>query len=407
MFSGNLKLAWFNLRQSKWRSFFTTAGIIIGVSSVIIFVSLGQGLKNQIVGQINQMGPDVVTVRSGRIVNRGQAGQISGLNLLAFFTAGTLTDQDQAKISALPSVKTAVPMTLVTNSVQADGHRLDNAFVIGTGPDLLSVLNQKLAYGAFLSSDALDQNAAVIGQNVAHNLFHELNPVGSSFDILGSSFIVRGVLAPSSGGLLSAAQTDFNSAVFVPTAAARQLAGGRGQILQILAKSQGSLDKTVADIHKALLDSHSGQEDFTILKQNELLDVAGSLVNVVTGFISSIAAISLLVGGIGIMNILLVSVTERTREIGIRKAIGATNRQILRQFLAEGTVITLVGGVIGVIVALLADLLLRLFTGLKPAITVPIVLLAVGVSVAVGITFSTLPALKAARKTPIEALRNE
>ncbi len=407
MFSGNLKMALTNLRLSKWRSFFTMLGIIIGVSSVITVISLGEGLKQQVIGQINQMGPDIVTVRSGRIVNRGGQGQISGLNLLAFFTSGTLSDQDVAKIGSLGSVKAAVPMTLITNSVNVNGRQLDNAFVIGTTPDMTSVLHQKLSYGAFLDAETLDQNSAVIGQNVAHNLFHELNPVGSSFSILGSNFVVRGVLASSPGGLLSAAQTDFNSAVFIPMPAAKQLAGNRSQILQILAKSRGNPDQTVSDIHAALLASHGGQEDFTILKQSELLDIAGGVVNVVTGFISSIAAISLLVGGIGIMNILLVSVSERTREIGIRKAIGATNRQILRQFLAEGLVLTLFGGLVGVLVALLADLLLRLYTGLKPAVTVPIVLLAVGISVAVGIVFSVLPAVKAARKTPIEALRNE
>jgi putative ABC transport system permease protein len=208
---------------------------------------------------------------------------------------------------------------------------------------------------------------------------------------------------------LSVAETDFNSAVFIPFSSAKELGAGRTNILQILvkAKNPDKLDLAVADIHKALLKSHHNQENFTILKQYELLDIANGAVNIITSFISGIAAISLLVGGIGIMDIMLVSVSERTREIGIRKAVGATNRQILAQFLVEGMALSIGGGLIGIIAALIIYAGLQIYTNLQPVITIPIVVLAVSVSVLVGIVFSVAPALKAARKDPINALRGE
>jgi putative ABC transport system permease protein len=221
--------------------------------------------------------------------------------------------------------------------------------------------------------------------------------------------LVRGVLAKSSVSLLSVAETDFNSAILIPLKPAEELSSGQTNILQILikAKDANNLDATVNDVHSALLKTHQGQENFTVLKQYELLNIAGGVINQLTGFISGIAAISLLVGGIGIMDIMLVSVSERTREIGIRKAIGATNRQILNHFLVEGLVLSVGGGLIGVVTSLFVFGVLRIYTNLQPVITLPVMALAVGVSVLVGIIFSVVPALKAARKNPIDALRGE
>lgn len=407
MWSGNFKLAIANLRSARWRSLLTMLGIIIGVSSVVTIVSLGEGLKQQVAGQINQLGSDVLTVRSGKIV-KNEAGEAQGLNLLAFLSASTLSAKDTESVSELPSVAKVAPVSFVTNTVATDATQMDNVYVIGTSSSLPDILNQKVRYGEFFTPNIEGQNFAVIGTNIAHELFGEYNPVGHSLNVNGQSFVVRGVLAPTSGGLLSVAQTDFNSAVFIPFTPAQQLADGHTNILQILvqAKSDKDIDGTIGDIRSTLLKNH-GREDFSVLKQYELLDIAGSVVNTITGFISGIAAISLLVGGIGIMDIMLVSVSERTREIGLRKAVGATNRQILNQFLTEGIVLTIGGGLIGIAISLLINLGLRLYTNWEPVITWPIVLLAVGISVAVGIIFSTAPALKAARKDPIAALRGD
>jgi putative ABC transport system permease protein len=348
-------------------------------------------------------------VRSGKLVNQTSSSNVSNLNLLAFFSASTLTARDVSSLTGLPSVKAVAPMDFVTSSARADGKELDNLFVIGTTPDVSQVLPENVEYGDFFDQSVSSQGNAVIGSGVAEQLFGELNPVGQSLTISGRTFVVQGVLAKSSVSLLSVAETDFNAAILIPLIPAEQLASGNTNILQILikAKDANNLDATVNEVHSALLKNHRGQENFTVLKQYELLNIAGGVINQLTGFISGIAAISLLVGGIGIMDIMLVSVSERTREIGIRKAVGATNRQILNHFLVEGLVLSVGGGVIGVITSLVVFGILRIETNLQPVITVPVMALAVGVSVGIGIIFSVVPALKAARKNPIDALRGE
>jgi putative ABC transport system permease protein len=311
-------------------------------------------------------------------------------------------------LGKLTSVEAVAPINFVTSSAKSDDGSSDNLFVVGTNYQMADILHRKVEFGEFFDEESSDKNLAIIGTNVAHQLFGENNPVGKTVHIQGSDFIVRGVLAPTSGGLVSVAETDFNSAVFIPQQAALDLTEDRTNILQILIKSKsGNLNQAVNDTKKSLLKNHKDLEDFTVLKQTELLNIAGNTVGVVTKFISAIAAVSLLVGGVSIMDIMWVSVSERTREIGIRKAIGATNRQILSQFLVEGSLLSIFGGLIGIIVSLIINLLLRLYTSLHPAITVPIMILAVLISVVVGITFSVAPALKAASKRPIDALRGE
>jgi putative ABC transport system permease protein len=380
-------------------------GVIIGITSVVTIVSLGEGLKQTVAGHVNRLGHDVITVRSGKLVDEHQ----ESLNLLAFLSPSTLTDQDVRDIGLLDSVEAVVPIKFVTSSVSSDSAQLNNIFVIGTSPRMDDVLREELSYGSFFSQDNGQQYSAVLGADIAQRLTGQRNAVGQSVQILGRGFTVSGVLKPSVGGLLSVAQTNFNLAVFIPSVTATTLTEGRSNILQVLVKAEdpAQVPAVTEQINRTLNKNHGDQADFTVLKQNELLGIAGRTVDDVTKFISGIAAISLIVGGIGIMAIMMVSVSERTREIGIRKALGATNRQILVQFLSEGIVLTALGGLIGIACSLLIYLGLRLYTDFQPIITVPMMALAVGVSVAVGIIFSTAPAIKAARKDPIAALRSE
>jgi putative ABC transport system permease protein len=403
MWSGNFKTAVSSLRQSKWRSMLTMLGIIIGVSSVITIVSLGEGLKHQLTAQVSNLGSDVVTIRPGKLISQNASG--SSFNLLALLSASTLTPVDMTSLAKLPSVKAVAPIDFVTSSAQGDDGTQDNIFVAGTNPQLPEFLHQKIAYGEFFPAGD-DESIAVVGSAVAHKLFHDSNPVGHTVVINGHSFIVHGVFEPSANGILSVAQADLNSSIFIPLAAAQEVTGGNTNILQVFVKSSGEVESTIADVTKVLTKNHHGQ-DFTVLKQKELLDISGQLLNTATRFITIIAGISLLVGGIGIMDIMMVSVSERTREIGIRKAIGATNHQILQQFLIEGLVLTFGGGAIGILISLAIDGLLRLYTSWEPSISPLVVLLAVGISVAVGLVFSIAPALKAARKDPITALRGD
>lgn len=396
-----------SLKRSKWRTIFTMLGIIIGISSVVTIVSIGEGLKHQIVGQFNQLGSDIITIRPGQLVNQGSGG--GELNLYAFLSPSTLTSKDVATLARLPSISSVVPIEFVASSVKTDGSQLSNVAVIGTAANMASVFNEKLDYGSFFQSDDNSQYFAVIGSDIAHKLYGELNPAGHTINILGQDFIVHGVLSPSSASFLSVAQTNINSSVFIPSIVANSLTAGHTNILQILVKPKDAskVDQTVVQIRRTLSANHAGQQDFTVLKQYELLRLANKVVNSSTGFISGIAAISLLVGGIGIMDVMLVSVSERTREIGIRKAVGATNRQVRSQFLVEGMALTIGGGIIGVIASLIINLVLKVYTSWDPIISLWVLALAVLVSIAVGIIFSLAPAVKAARKDPIEALRNE
>lgn len=407
MFSGNLKTAIKNLRLSKWRTTFTMLGIVIGITSVVTVVSLGEGLKHQIVSQVNQLGSNVVAVRPGKLLS--QDGKVSSLNLYAFLAPSTLSPRDVESLQHSQVLSSVTPIEFVTNSASGDKGELNDIFVAATTPNFTNTLNQKLAFGGFFTDDDQTTDSAVIGSDVAARMFGLLNPVGETIHIMGQDFTVHGVLAPTQGGFLSVAQADYNSSVFIPTKAADSLTSGHTNILQILGqiKKGTNLDQDVSTINALLAKNHGGNGDFTVLKQEQLLGVSSQILDTVTSFISAIAAISLLVGGIGIMNIMLVSVSERTREIGIRKAIGATNRQILRQFLTEGLVLTIGGGLIGVITSLIINQLLRLYTGWKPIISIPVMLLAVGVSILAGLVFSLIPALKAARKDPITALRGE
>ena len=406
MWTGNYKAAIASLRHAKWRSTLTMLGIIIGVTSVVKVVSLGEGLKHQIVGQIDNLGSSVLTVRSGNLVT--QTNNSNSLNLLAFFSASTLTKKDVASLEALPSVASVAPIDFVGGSASSGGKQQDNVYVVGTTGTLANIMHLDVAYGGFFDNSEADQHYAVIGKNIAQQLFGEVNPAGESLTVGGQSFVVQGVLAPTAGGLLSVAQTDFNSAIFIPFGTAQTLSNGNTNILQILVKSKSpNVAPTITAANQTLLANHSGQQDFTVLKQYELLNLAGGVLNNISHFIVGIASISLLVGGICIMDIMLASVSERTREIGIRKAIGATNAQILNQFLIEGLALTITGGLIGVIASLITIEILRVYTSLQPVITLPIMVLAVVVSVIIGIIFSVVPALKAARKDPIEALRGE
>jgi putative ABC transport system permease protein len=404
MWTGNLHTALSSLRHNKWRSMLTMLGIVIGITSVVTVVSLGEGLKHELTGQIGRLGSDVVTVRPGKLTGDG-----SNLNFLALFSTSTLSTDDVNKLSQLKSVKSVVPINFVTSTVKADDNELSNVFVGGTTPEITNILHQPVQYGSFFQSDEGDSHFAVIGSRVASQLFGEFNPVGQSLEVQGESYIVRGVMSPASGGFLSLPEADLNSSVLLSYKSTERINKGHTNILQIFAEASdpNNLDKTVADINQTLTKAHEGQRDFTVLKQQELLKVANGMLNVITGFISGIAAISLLVAGIGIMDIMLVSVSERTREIGVRKAVGATNKQILNQFLVEGLVMSTIGGLIGILVSLLIYFLLHVYTNLDTIISWPIVGLAVGVSIAVGVIFSVAPALKAARKDPIEALRGD
>lgn len=404
---GHLKAGISSVRSAKLRSFWTMLGVIIGVTSVIMVVAIGEGIKQQISGQIHHMGKNIIIVRPAELhgstgLNSNGANLLSGLNI-----SGSLTQKDVSIVSNSKGVTASAPLTITTGNVQNDGVTYSKGFVIGTSEDLPSILNQSVEFGAFLTNNDVGSNVAVIGQKVADDLFSEDVPLGRSFTFHGQRFIVRGIFNKFDTTPLSE-QADFNNAIFIPNDVAESLSNNTAPTYEILAKaSTGQTAKVAATISSDLQKSHGGQANFSVLQGNQNIGSSDEILNLLTRLIAGVAAISLLVGGIGIMNVMLVSVAERMHEIGIRKAVGATNGQILSQFMIEASVLSLAGGVIGIALSFGLDLILRLTTELKPVISWHVVLIATGVSLLVGIIFGSVPAFKAARKDPIEALRSE
>lgn len=405
--NNNVQMAFAALNATKWRSFLTTLGVIIGVTSVVTIVSLGEGVKQQLTSQIKHTGTDLITVRGGRVATRDSKGNIDKVNLLGLFAGVNLSEADYQTIQKTPGLSVVAPFAAVPGVPKTPDGRLGSGISItATNHQGAAALNQNVLYGGFFEERDQSSAVAVIGKRVAEDLFKENIPIGKSFELRGQKITVRGIFQEFEASPLGLG-LDYNNAIFIPYDYAKQLAGGSLQPYQILARpgADASVAGAIDAINKNLRESHGGETDFTVLEAEDNILLAGGALNFLTGLVSAVAAVSLLVGGIGIMNIMLVAVSERTYEVGIRKSVGATNHQILNQFMIEALVLSGVGGVLGVVGSLLVNYFLRIFTPFQPVITVPIMAMAVLVALAVGVVFGITPALKAARKNPIDALR--
>ena len=408
--SGNVLMAVRSLRRNKTRSLLTMIGVIIGVMSVVLVISIGEGIKHQIGAQTEHLGKDLITIRPGQLL--GSSADIFSTQIFtgARYQNGSLTSDDLNTIAKTPGVSGAGPLSIVRSGVQSsEQQQIDNSItVIGTSPLLPVLLRQSLSYGAFFNDDSTMTDKVILGSNAAAKLFEERVPLGQSLTILGHQFIVIGIFNDFSPLPLSS-EVNFNNAAFIPYSSAQSITNNNTPLYEVLARPGDTTltDSVVASMTGRLLAAHGGQHDFSVLKQSDSAAVTNSILRLLTVLISGFAAIAVVVGGIGIMNIMLVSVAERMHEIGIRKALGATNRQILAQFMTEATVLSLTGGAIGLMLSFLIAGAITLATNITPLITWQVILIASVMSVGVGIIFGSFPALKAARKDPIAALRNE
>ena len=392
-------LAFSRLGTGKMRAALTMLGVIIGVASVVALVSVAQGATKGISDRLQSLGTNLLTVSPGFTTTGATRG--------GFGTATTLTVDDATALAQLDGVQAIAP-ELTSNKLVIAGTQNETARVVGTTPGYLSVFAYDMWVGSFLNQASIDHNlrVAVIGATTADNLSLTETSVGSTIFIGGLPFNLIGILQPKGG------TTSTDDQVLIPLSTARQLFVGSNSVsaIGVSAANQDVISTVSAEITATLEQRHgitTGVDDFSIATQAQLLGTVSGVSDTLTLLLAGIASISLLVGGIGIMNIMLVSVRERTREIGIRKAIGARGRDILSQFLVEALALSLAGGLIGVGLGVVASYGIGVYAGWGFVFNPVTVVVAVLFSLIVGIVFGVWPASQAARLDPVVALRYE
>jgi putative ABC transport system permease protein len=399
-----VKLALQAIKKNKMRATLTMLGIIIGVAAVIVMVAIGSGARARIRSQINNLGTNMIVITPGS-ANTGGVSQ----GAQAF---PTLSLDDVTKIRAEAQYVTAVSPVVVSRSQVVAQSGNWRTMINGVDTDYQTIRDWQTADGAFFGADDVrgQRAVAVIGHTVAQKLFGDNEPVGQDIQIAKAPFKIVGVLTTKGQ---TAAGTDSDDVIFVPYTTAATRLNGKNRIPQIVASagSEQEIPAAQDEIRGLVRESHrlsnGDEDDFTVRNQTDLAQAAESSTRVMTLLLAAIASISLLVGGIGIMNIMLVSVTERTREIGIRLAIGARGSDVLTQFLVESIVMGILGGAIGLAAGVTGAKVLGHFTGWETVISPIVMLIAIGFSGAVGVFFGYYPARKAAALNPIQALRYE
>lgn len=405
-----LTIAFRGLKMQKSRSFLTILGIVIGITAIMMVMSLGKGAQDLVLGQIQSMGAKTIAIHPGR--------KPEGVSSFVQMFSDSLKEKDLKALKNkenVPGAKNVEPLN-VGGATAAYKNQTYSISIFASSGLIEGIYDLKLEKGRFLDDEDVKSNAsvAVIGQKVVEELFDGDEPVGQKIKIKGKNFTVIGVLEKKGQSFVN-----FDEVAIVPWTTAQQYIFGTKYFNHIIieAKSENDVSQTVYDAEITLRNSHDitdpTKDDFYIVTQQSAIEQVNTILNILTLFVAAVAAISLVVGGVGIMNIMLVSVTERTREIGLRKAIGATEKNILTQFLFEAVMLTGVGGIIGILMgstlSFATALVLSKFAGLQWIFAFPIsaAILGIGVSVIIGIIFGIYPARQASQKSPIEALRYE
>lgn len=409
----------------KGRSFLTMLGIIIGVAGVIIIISLGAGAQSLVLGQVNKLGSNLLSIQPGNSDPKGPPAQVFGIIITTLVNDDAVALRSQSQV---PHAQAVNALVRGGASVTWQNKTVDTNFV-GTDSGYPNVVNFTMNSGVFMSESEVEggSNVVVLGSTVADSLFKNtgVDPIGQVIKVrvaksssvagsLGVPLRVIGIVNPRGSAFFQ----DQDDQLYLPLSIAQgQLLGIKHlQVINVKVDNADNIDQTIEDVTRVLLQRHhiltDESKDFTVRNQATAVGLLTNITNALSLFLTSMAAISLVVGGIGILNIMLVTVAERTREIGLRKAVGATNKKIMRQFLLESGTLTSVGGFIGIIVGVVISYLMALLMNKLGfdwdfVISPTSVILAVGVSVLTGVVFGLYPSYKASKLDPIEALRYE
>ncbi len=405
LFQTHLKLARTSIKENRTRSFLTCLGIAIGVASIILILSLMGSISNLVKSEINEIGSDLIVVRPSSTKD-SVTSIVEELTSSNSFQKSNLTIADVSTIKEIENVSAAAPISVSVNTVASEKNTFSSISILGTNQDFIAIEPFALKYGSFFNDDN-KENAVVLGYNLSLALFNTINStVGKTVTIMGEKFMVVGVLDEIEQSI-NFDNVDFDNALIMDVKSLDKITGSTQiQQINIKAANTDSLAVISENIQKTLTDKKLGDQNFAVLYGNEITHPASSLFAVVSGMLTIVAAISLVVGGIGVMNIMLVSVSERTHEIGIRKAVGASSRNILMQFLFEALILSVLGGFFGLVLGYILAFLLSIITPFAPYISLEIILITFLTTLIVGIVFGIYPALKAASKNPIDSLKH-
>lgn len=403
MYKESFLMAWASLIANKLRSLLTMLGIIIGVAAVIALVSIGNGVKQDIENSISSLGSNLLVVLPGAPRTPGARSSQGSMKSLKI--------SDYEAIAKLEGVKAASPMTNGSYVVIYQNKNWTTS-VAGVNSNFQDVNNWTMTSGRFFSDKNVQnrERVAVVGQTVVKNLFADEDPVGKEIRVKNIPFRVIGVLKSKGNGTMG---NDQDDTVLIPYTTSMERVEGIDYLrrVYVVAKDDGGIDRLQADIENLLRVRHNikdtNLDDFNIQNMKSIIETVAQTTGTFTLFLGAVAAISLVVGGIGIMNIMLVSVTERTREIGVRKALGATYSVIVTQFLIEAVVISLMGGFIGIAFGIGASKVIGMVSGMSTIVSVPTIIMSFAFSMAIGLIFGIYPARKAAKLNPIDALHYE
>ena len=393
-----------SLKSNRMRSALTMLGITIGVASITTILALSAGASKIVGDQVDALGGNIAVIRPGAQAETGLQN-VSQLPISQHFAASTLTENDLNTLQAIGHVKGLAPLIVLPGAVKAGSNAPMNTTILATTPDLATISGLKIQDGTFLDPN-LSPYTAVIGPQLSINIYGTEQSIGKTITIRGQAFTIIGILKRDNTPI-NYNGVDFDNSVIIGREAGRALNNGSLQIQQINVQSDSvsNLSQVIIDINKALLKNHLGEGDFSVLSGEQIAQPTNRLFLAIAETTTAIAAISLLVGGIGIMNIMLVSVAERTREIGVRKALGASNGDIVSQFLFESLSLSIGGGISGYIIGYLLAFGISTFLPFSPLFSWEIAAVAASVSLVIGTLFGLYPAIRASRKDPIDALR--